>query len=85
MYLLARLSMGMSWSFGRLNYGDEWRKKRKIFYHYYSASAVEKYEGIILENVQRFLKRLRDRPDNFLGHSRLFVTLFHLTSSIPND
>ena len=70
--------MGMGWSFGRMNYGEEWRQRRKIFHHYYSASAVEKYEGIILENVYRFLLRLRDRPENFFGHARLFVfSLLH--------
>ena len=70
--------MGMGWSFGRMNYSEEWRQRRKIFHHYYSASAVEKYEGIILENVYRFLLRLRDRPENFFGHARLFVfSLLH--------
>lgn len=66
--------MGMGWSFGRMNYVEEWRQKRKIFHHYYSASAIQNYEGIILENVHRFLVRLRDHPENFFGHARLLVS-----------
>ncbi|KAK7688867.1 hypothetical protein QCA50_007556 [Cerrena zonata] len=62
--------MGMEWSFGRMNYGEPWRQRRKTFHHYYSAAAVEKYEGIILDNVQRFLVRLRNHPENFFGHAR---------------
>lgn len=64
----------MGWSFGRMNYVEEWRQKRKIFHHYYSASAIQNYEGIILENVHRFLVRLRDHPENFFGHARLLVS-----------
>ncbi|CAL1703243.1 unnamed protein product [Somion occarium] len=60
----------MHWSVGRMNYGDKWRRLRKVFHHYYSASAIRQYDGIQFENVRAFLKRLRDSPEKFLIHSR---------------
>lgn len=70
--------MDMDWCIGSMNHGDEWRQRRKLYHRHYNTSAVQKYEGIILENVHRFLVRLRDRPERFLGHARLYVTSIQL-------
>ncbi|CAL1703236.1 unnamed protein product [Somion occarium] len=62
--------MDMGWSFGLMDYGDMWRKIRKIFHQYYSASTIRQYDGLQLENVRVFLKRLHATPEKFFDHSR---------------
>ncbi|CAL1703245.1 unnamed protein product [Somion occarium] len=62
--------MGMYWSFGNLNYGDLWRRTRKVFHQYLGANAVHEFEETQFEHIREFLVRLRDTPDKCFDHMR---------------
>ena len=51
-------------------YGLWWRKHRRLFHEYFHRDAVTKYQPIQKQEVQAFLRRLLDTPENFFHHIR---------------
>ena len=57
-------------SMALMPYGLWWRKHRRVFHEYFHRDAVTKYQPIQKQEVQAFLRRLLDTPDNFFHHIR---------------
>ncbi|CAL1703205.1 unnamed protein product [Somion occarium] len=63
--------MDASWLFGLMNYGNVWRKIRKVFHRYYGAGIIQQYDALRFDIIRTFLKRLHAHPDKFFDHSHL--------------
>ncbi|KAK7688870.1 hypothetical protein QCA50_007560 [Cerrena zonata] len=63
----------VGWSFPFLNYGEKWRKNRKVFHQYLGSHAVRKYDHKQSNQVREFLRRLRLEPDQFFEHAHLLL------------
>ena len=62
--------MGDDWSFILQSYGENWRKRRKVFHQYLGAGAVRDFDGHVTEHVGEFLKRLSSSPNHMFEHTR---------------
>ncbi|THU83987.1 cytochrome P450 [Dendrothele bispora CBS 962.96] len=62
--------MGWNFSFGLMEYGDEWRAQRKIFQHEFSPSAAERFQPLESQVAHQFLVHMLDKPDGFVLHIR---------------
>ena len=62
--------MNWSMSMALMPYGPWWRRHRRLFHEYFHPNAVTKYQPIQRQEVQAFLRRLLDTPDDFLHHIR---------------
>ena len=69
--------MGMySWGLVSLvKYGGPWRRGRRLFHEFFNAKAVTAFDDHQHKYAHRFLSRLAQTPDEFLGHARLCVSL----------
>lgn len=63
--------MGWGWSFGMMNYGERWKKHRKVFHQFFNQNAVDKYRPVQTREGRMLLRRLLKNPDGFLQHIRL--------------
>ena len=62
------LSIGFSFAFSFFQYGDEWRRHRRIFHEYFHSEKVARHQKIKLLETRRFLKRLLVDPEGFSYH-----------------
>ena len=70
-----------SWGLVSLvNYGSQWRRGRRLFHEFFNAKAVTAFDGHQRRYAHRFLSRLAQTPDEFLGHAQLCVPI-HTKSS----
>ena len=65
--------MGLDWSFALLPYGSQWRRQRKMFHQFFNSSTVEAYQPSQLSEARKFLVKLLDSPEQFMGHIRRFA------------
>ncbi|KAK7688955.1 hypothetical protein QCA50_007646 [Cerrena zonata] len=65
--------MGDDWSFILQSYGEDWRKRRKIFHQYLGPSAVREFDGHLSEHIGGYLKRLKATPEHMFEHTRWMV------------
>jgi len=66
--------MGMySWDFAVSGYGSHWRRCRRLFHEFLNMKVVSRYDDHLKKHSRRFLSRLAETPENFLGHTQ-FVT-----------
>lgn len=61
----------LSWDYGFLPYGDEWKTHRKLFMSKFGIAPVKKYRPCQAKVVPRLLKRLLKSPDAFVEHYKL--------------
>jgi hypothetical protein len=57
-----------------MQYGELWRKYRRTFHQYYNESAVKMYHPMMYEERGHFLRKLRDKPEDFLHHIEASVS-----------
>ena len=69
-----RFRMNGKISFALMPYGLWWRKHRRLFHEYFHRNAVAKHKPIQRQEVQAFLRRLLDTPDDFFHHIRQSVS-----------
>ena len=62
--------MGFDWALTVMPYGDWWRKNRKRFHQFFNVDATQKYRHIQLQNARVLLKKLGQRPEDFMEHAR---------------
>ena len=55
-----------------LPYGDVWRESRRIFTKHFSNSSINQPRDILY--VRRFLGQLLQKPNDFLQHTRTYVS-----------
>ncbi|KAK7043906.1 hypothetical protein VNI00_008072 [Paramarasmius palmivorus] len=63
--------MGWGWSFGLMNYGEDWKQHRRLFHSFFNQNVVERYQHIQLKEAHALLRRLLEAPDDFMGHIRI--------------
>ena len=64
-----------SWSIPAVGYGTRWRKGRRLFHEFFNMRAVTNFDDHQRKYARRFISRLAQTPDNFLGHAQLYVSL----------
>ncbi|KAH9941412.1 cytochrome P450 [Amylocystis lapponica] len=67
MTMLSEL-MGFEWHFGFLDYGHQWKERRRAFYKSFNPSATAANRPIVLRHVQDLLRRLLDTPQEYESH-----------------
>jgi len=72
-----------TWDFVLFAYGDEWRRCRKLFHEFLNVTAVSRFDSYLEKHVCRFLSRLAETPDDFLGHAKLSVFLCLVVTAYP--
>ncbi|KAI0081470.1 cytochrome P450 [Panus rudis PR-1116 ss-1] len=70
--------MGVGWIFALWDYGEPWRRARKLFYTHFSASATRKYIPMSSHRTLSFMQKLRDDPQRFMVHCRHVVAFTEL-------
>ncbi|KAJ8502251.1 hypothetical protein ONZ51_g72 [Trametes cubensis] len=68
--VMAELTGYMPWEFGLWGYTDEWRRHRKAFHQLFHQNVIPDYRPSQIEQTRRFLRKLLDDPDRFVGHIR---------------
>jgi len=64
-----------SWDFNMFDYGSQLRRCHRLFHEFLGASAVSRFDNYLNKHTCRFLSRLAETPDDFLGHVKLSVLL----------
>lgn len=64
-----------TWDFALYGYGNRWRKCRRLFHEFLNMKVVSRFDDCIDKHIRRFLFRLAETPDGFLGHTQLWVPL----------
>ncbi|KAK7440646.1 hypothetical protein VKT23_016995 [Stygiomarasmius scandens] len=62
--------MGWNFSFGLMEYGDEWRAQRKLFQQEFSPIASERFQPLETQVAHQFLVRMLEQPEDFVLHIR---------------
>jgi len=62
-----------SWDFNLFDYGSQLRRSRRLFHEFLNVNAVSRFDSYLDKNTCRFLSRLAETPDDFLGHTKLSV------------
>ncbi|KAJ3501593.1 hypothetical protein NLJ89_g9269 [Agrocybe chaxingu] len=57
-----------------IDYGDEWRKHRKIAQQHLNKQQTRAYEPVQLRHLRKMLYRLIRSPEDFMQHSEVFST-----------
>ncbi|KAI0258888.1 cytochrome P450 [Gloeopeniophorella convolvens] len=68
--LLILFSLGMTYNFGLLPYGKQWRYLRSKFHTNFHPTAAKEYEPLERRATHRLLRSLLAKPDNFPQHLR---------------
>ncbi|EAU89617.1 O-methylsterigmatocystin oxidoreductase [Coprinopsis cinerea okayama7 len=61
------------WSFAIMNYGQEWRNRRRLFHQFFYRT--ENHHPVIEEETLSFLRRLADNPKSFREEARTCLGL----------
>ena len=69
-----------SWNFSAQEYGDQWRRGRRLFHSGVHIGVAPKYQRLQIRSARAFLKQLREKSDDLHASVRKFV----LTSSLDN-
>ncbi|EKM55871.1 uncharacterized protein PHACADRAFT_256793 [Phanerochaete carnosa HHB-10118-sp] len=56
-----------------MEYGDYWRKHRKLFHQHFRPLAVPQYHSSQTKAIRRLLPSLLDSPGEFMGHIRFMA------------
>ena len=62
-----------SWNIGFLGYGNKWRRRRRLFHQFFNMNAVTNFDDYQRKYTYRFISRLSQTPEGFLGHAKLYV------------
>ena len=62
-----------SWNIGFLEYGNKWRKRRRLFHQFFNTNAVTNFDDYQRKYTYRFISRLSQTPEGFLDHAKLCV------------
>ena len=57
-------------------YGLPWRRRRKELHQFFHPVAVSQYQPLQQREALMFLKKLLEKPENFLHHVRQCVPSF---------
>ena len=60
-----------SWDVVLTSYGSQWRRCRRLFHEFLNEKAVSRFDDYLNKHTFRFLSRLSQTPDDFLGHTQL--------------
>lgn len=60
-----------SWDFAVNSYGAHWKRCRRLFHEFLNMNVVSRFDGHLEKHSRRFLLRLAETPEKFLGHTQL--------------
>ena len=63
-----------SWNIGFSAYGNKWRRRRRLFHQFFNMNAVTNFDDYQRKYSYRFISRLSQTPEEFLGHAKLCVS-----------
>jgi len=72
-----------SWDFNMFDYGSQLRRCRRLFHEFLNANAVSRFDNYLIKHNRRFLSRLAETPDDFLGHTKLSGLLCLVVIACP--
>nr|BAL05095.1 cytochrome P450 [Phanerodontia chrysosporium] len=64
-----------------MEYGDSWRRHRKLFQEHFRQQAIPRYHHAQTKGVNRLLKSLLDTPEKFSAHIR-FMSAYTITEVV---
>ncbi|KAF5333831.1 hypothetical protein D9758_017428 [Tetrapyrgos nigripes] len=62
--------VGFTWNLGFMPYGNEWKENRKGFRQELNPRKVVHYRPSMISATEQLLRRLLDKPDDFMRHLR---------------
>lgn len=62
--------MGWNFNFGFMQYGDRWRKHRRIMHQTFHPSAARQFRPHSLKASRNLIRRFLDNPDDIIGNLR---------------
>ncbi|TBU24926.1 cytochrome P450, partial [Dichomitus squalens] len=62
--------VGCNWHFLFMDYGDDWRERRRVFHQFFHSNASVGYRPRELKVARELLSRLLESPDDFMTHLR---------------
>ncbi|TFK41770.1 cytochrome P450 [Crucibulum laeve] len=62
--------MGYGWMMSAMHYGEPWKERRRLLQRHFHPSNADVHESKEVEFTHKFLVRLLDSPERFLGHIR---------------
>ncbi|EMD40157.1 hypothetical protein CERSUDRAFT_151145 [Gelatoporia subvermispora B] len=60
--------IGWNWTLGAMEYGQKWRRRRRIFHQHFNQTAVRQYKPQIRLFSRQLLKRFYEEPEEFEHH-----------------
>ncbi|EMD37511.1 hypothetical protein CERSUDRAFT_114152 [Gelatoporia subvermispora B] len=64
---------GWDWNLGMMNYGQEWRAHRRLFYQYMNEQIVHTYDAHVRNGTRHLLKLLHRDPKAYVRHLRYAI------------
>ncbi|KAJ3521002.1 hypothetical protein NMY22_g12499 [Coprinellus aureogranulatus] len=61
-----------NWAFGAMPYGSQWRNYRRAFHQNLHHNRVAQFHPIMSEQRDDFLRKLKERPTEFLEHVKMY-------------
>lgn len=78
--------MGLySWNITGLEYGNKWRRGRRLFHEFFNMKAVASFDDYQRKHARRFVSRLSQTPEDFLDHAQLCVSLLMRSLAISTQ
>ncbi|TBU55416.1 cytochrome P450 [Dichomitus squalens] len=65
--------LDLSWVIPLMQYGERWRKHRRLLHRYCNSAAARQYEPLQQRKARELLVQLRLEPDRFVEHSNYAV------------
>ncbi len=63
--------MDLGWVLVLMQYGDRWRRARRMMHQYFYADASCNFQEVQLRDARTLLRHLQVSPEEFLAHIRL--------------
>ncbi|KAI0700157.1 cytochrome P450 [Cerioporus squamosus] len=72
--------LGLAWNTPLLPYGEEWRWTRRATSQHFAPKVVSKHYPVLLQEVRRFLRLLKDEPNRLREHMEFSFAAIMLKS-----
>ncbi|TFK20507.1 O-methylsterigmatocystin oxidoreductase [Coprinopsis marcescibilis] len=82
-----RKMVEMDWVWGLLNYGNEWRDRRRMFHQHVGKSGLLQYHAIFYDERDKLLRELAQAPDQFRHLFRMFFgkSIMRMSYGVNDD
>ncbi|TFK20516.1 cytochrome P450 [Coprinopsis marcescibilis] len=63
----------LNWAWGLLSYGADWRNRRRMFHQHVGKPGLPQYHAMFYDERDKLLRDLRQTPEKFPYHLRMFL------------